>query len=105
MEALDTTRENVRAATFMLAHIEPQIQLTDEERYDLLFTVEEVNRRVLAGEAFRDAYKAVGESVFNGSYTPNREVQHTHLGSIGNLGLGRIREKWGAATYQLDYYT
>ncbi|MFK8058449.1 MAG: argininosuccinate lyase [Saprospiraceae bacterium] len=98
MEALDTTRENVRAATFMLAHIQPQTQLTDEERYDLLFTVEEVNRRVLAGEAFRDAYKAVGESIFNGSYTPNREVKHTHLGSIGNLGLERIREKWEAAT-------
>ena len=56
-----------------------------------------MNRRVLAGEAFRDAYKAVGESVFNGSYVPNRDVQHTHLGSIGNLGLDRIREKWEGA--------
>ena len=50
-----------------------------------MFRVEEVNRRVLAGVPFRDADKQVGLEIEAGQFVPNKEVHHTHEGSIGNL--------------------
>ena len=72
-------------AEFMLAHIRVNDSIVDDPRYDYLFTVEEVNRLVLEGMPFRDAYRKVGLEVRDGSYRPNRSVDHTHAGSIGNL--------------------
>ncbi len=68
--------------------------LTQDNQYDLLFTVEEVNRLVMDGLPFRDAYRKVGEMVQKGSYTPDRKIYHTHIGSIGNLGLDQIQSKF-----------
>ena len=62
-------------------------------KYDYLFTVEDVNRLVLAGVPFREAYKQVGMAVQRGEYHPTREVHHTHEGSIGNLCTAQIRRK------------
>ena len=100
VDALDRTREALRAAAFMLRHVEPATGITDDPRYDLLFTVEEVTRRVTAGETFRDAYRAVGEAVEDGSYRARRELDHTHLGSLGRLGLDEVRRKWAAEDYR-----
>ncbi|MBQ6585149.1 MAG: argininosuccinate lyase, partial [Alistipes sp.] len=61
--------------------------------YNYLFTVEDVNRLTLAGVPFREAYKEVGMAVQRGEYTPTREVNHTHIGSIGNLCNDKIAEK------------
>ena len=80
-------------ADFMLAHIIVKDNITDDARYDYLFTVEEVNRLVLSGVPFREAYRKVGEEVQNGSYRPVREVHHTHLGSAGNLATAEIAAK------------
>lgn len=66
----------------------------DSPVYDYLFTVEEVNRRVMAGEPFRDAYRAVGKEVEAGKFEAHRSAAgYTHAGSIGNLCNDRIREK------------
>ena len=75
----------------------------------LLFTVEEVNRRTLEGTPFRDAYKSVGievnegcfkysgaEGKTNGSLTP-ADLQHVHIGSLGNLCTDRISAKMKSA--------
>ena len=53
--------------------------------YALLFSVEEVNRLVLEGMPFRDAYKQVGLNIEAGKFVPVKKVHHTHEGSIGNL--------------------
>ena len=66
--------------------------LMKEEKYDLLFTVEEVNRLVLEGIPFRDAYKKVAQMIQLGDYVPNRKIKHTHKGSIGNLSNDQIKE-------------
>ena len=50
-----------------------------------MFSVEEVNRRTLAGIPFRDAYKQVALEIEAGNFIPNKEINHTHEGSIGNL--------------------
>ena len=78
---------------FMLEHIVVKQNILDDERYNYLFTVEDVNRLALSGIPFRDAYKQVGMAVQRGEYTPTRSVEHTHEGSIGNLCNDKIAAK------------
>lgn len=80
-------------ATFMLGHIIVKDDILEDPRYDYIFTVEDVNRLVLDGVPFRDAYRTIGMAVQNGFYSPTRTVIHTHLGSVGNLANDRIRAK------------
>ncbi|MCL2727875.1 MAG: argininosuccinate lyase [Bacteroidales bacterium] len=90
-------RECLHLSTFMLQHIQVNRKILDNPKYDDLFTVEEVNRRVLAGMPFRDAYKSVGLEVGEGNFTTDKQLRHTHAGSIGNLCTKEIRAKMEAA--------
>ena len=78
---------------FMLEHISVNENILDDPKYDYLFTVEEVNNRVLSGTAFRDAYIQVGKQVQKNKFTSNKKVNHPHQGSIGNLCTEKIKEK------------
>lgn len=75
----------------------PQIQIAsgfmDQEKYDSIYTVENINHLLQTGTSFRDAYRIVGISVDDGTYVPHKEFRTSHLGSIHNLGLDEIREK------------
>jgi len=71
--------------TMMMGQVEVNTKILDDSRYDYLFSVEEVNRLTLAGAPFRDAYKQVGLQIEAGNFKPNKTVNHTHQGSIGNL--------------------
>ena len=73
--------------------LEVNAGILDDPKYDYLFTVEDVNRLVLGGVPFREAYRQVGMAVQRGQYRPTREVRHTHEGSIGNLCTAEIRRK------------
>ncbi len=77
-------------ATFMLQHIEVKTDILNDPKYAYLFSVEEVNRLVLNGTPFRDAYKQVGLAIEQGNFNPDKNVNHTHEGSIGNLGNEQI---------------
>ncbi len=88
-------------ATYMLSEIRVKDQILEDPRYDYIFTVEDVNRLVLEGMPFRDAYKKIGMEVQNGTYKPHRGVNHTHLGSIGNLANERIKAKMNSIMNQL----
>lgn len=79
--------------SMMLDHIIINQDILEDPKYDYLFTVEDVNRLVLEGMPFRDAYKKVGMEVQEGKYKPHRTVNHTHEGSIGNLCTEQIRKK------------
>lgn len=85
-------------ATYMLGEIRVKENILDDPRYDYIFTVEDVNRLVLQGMPFRDAYRTVGMAVQNGTYRPTREVNHTHLGSIGNPANEQIAAKMDRLT-------
>ena len=85
--------ESLEMAEFMLRHITVKSGILDDPRYDYIFTVEEVNRLVASGVPFRDAYRKVGMEVQQGTFKPNREVHHTHLGSIGNPATADIAAK------------
>ena len=91
--AIEVLQELLRMSYFMLEHISVNKNILDDTKYDYLFTVEEVNNRVLSGTAFRDAYIQVGQEVQNNQFTSNKEVNHTHQGSIGNLCTQEIKEK------------
>ena len=90
------TEPGIKGDTASTNSLKPATVNTDilnERKYDYLFTVEDVNRLVLAGIPFREAYKQVGMAVQHGRYRPTREVHHTHEGSIGNLCTAQIRRK------------
>jgi argininosuccinate lyase len=67
--------------------------ILDDPKYDYIFSVEEVNKLVLEGVPFRDAYKKVAEMIEKGHFAPDKNVVHTHEGSIGNLCNDKIAEK------------
>ncbi|MEZ4686529.1 MAG: argininosuccinate lyase [Bacteroidia bacterium] len=94
MEAIDTTKDNLTVCEFMLRHIIVKENLVDSPIYDFMFSVEELNSRVLAGSSFRDAYRELGIEIMEGRFQPDRAVSHSHEGSIGNLCLEEIRAKF-----------
>lgn len=91
--ATDELVDCLDMADFMLSHIRIKENILDDPRYDYIFTVEDVNKMVVEGTPFRDAYKKVGMAVQEKRYKPTREVHHTHLGSIGNPANERIADK------------
>ena len=91
--ATDEMVSCLEMCVFMLEHIEVKDGILDQPLYDYIFTVEDVNRLTAAGMPFRDAYRKIGLEVQNGTYKPSREVNHTHLGSIGNPANDRIEKK------------
>ena len=85
MPAFDELKDCLQMVTHMMREVKVNEHILDDERYALMFSVEEVNRRVVAGVPFRDAYKQVGLEIEAGQFKPNKQVAHTHEGSIGNL--------------------
>jgi len=63
-------------------------------KYQYLFTVDNINTLVEQGLSFREAYQKIGKQVQDGTYKPDNSKKHTHLGSIGNLALDKIRKKF-----------
>ena len=103
--ALELMHDCLHMADYMLQHITIKENILDAPIYEYLFTVEEVNRRTLEGMPFRDAYKTVGIEVnegrfryqgasgkTNGQLTP-ADLNHTSIGSLGNLSTSQIRDK------------
>ncbi len=86
-------------AKYMLENITVNENILDDPKYMYLFTVEEVNRRVLEGMPFRDAYKSVGIEVNEGKFQFSGELNHTHKGSIGNLCNEEIKDKMKKAAF------
>lgn len=91
--ALETLHDILKMSRFMLEHISVNKHILEDPRYDYLFTVEEVNNRVLKGVPFREAYQQVGKEVQSGTFHAPKTIHHTHAGSIGNLCTTAIRTK------------
>ena len=91
--ALETLHDILKMSCFMLENISVNTDILSDPRYEYLFTVEEVNNRVLQGIPFREAYQQVGKEVQDGTFRSDRQVHHTHAGSIGNLCTEEIKNK------------
>lgn len=85
LPAFQELKDCINMATYIMNEIEINKHILDDEKYLFIFSVEEVNRLAREGMPFRDAYKKVGLDIEAGKFTHNKEVQHTHEGSIGNL--------------------
>lgn len=91
LPAFDELGNCLRMATYIIERIEVNRTILEDRRYDAMFSVEEVNRLAAAGTPFRDAYKRVGMEIEQGTFVPDKEIHHTHEGSIGNLCNDKIR--------------
>lgn len=93
-QALMDMKSCLEITEYMLQHIVVKRNLLEPSKYDLLYTVEEVNRLVMEGVTFRDAYHEVARLVKSGDFKRNKQLDHTHLGSIGNPGFDEIQAKF-----------
>ena len=85
LPAFQELRDCLRMTTYIISRLKVNEHILDDPRYDLMFSVEEVNRLATEGMPFRDAYRKVGMEIEAGHFQPRKEVHHTHEGSIGNL--------------------
>jgi len=92
LPSFDELKDCLRMAAYIINKMEVNEHILDDKRYDLMFSVEEVNRLAAAGVPFRDAYKKVGLDIEAGRFVPNKSINHTHEGSIGNLCNDKITD-------------
>ena len=85
LPAFSELKDCLQMAAYIINKIEVNEHILDNPMYDPMFSVEEVNRLAAAGMPFRDAYKKVGLDIEAGKFVPNKDIHHTHEGSIGNL--------------------
>ncbi len=83
--ALNQLRSCIDMASLMIQHMEVKNDLLEDAKYQYLFSVEEVNKLVVGGMPFRDAYKKVGLDIEAGKFTYSTQIAHVHEGSIGKL--------------------
>lgn len=91
LPAFDELKDCLQMAAYIINKIEVNENILDNPMYDAIFSVEEVNRLAADGMPFRDAYKKVGLDIEAGTFLPNRDIHHTHEGSIGNLMNDEIK--------------
>jgi len=90
LPAIQTLKSCLEMFTYSLQNIQVNKDILEDSKYDYLFSVEEVNELVQKGTPFRDAYKIVGENIVKGEFKPNKNINHIHIGSVGNLALKEI---------------
>lgn len=93
LPAFEELQSCLKITDFALNEITIKENILDDERYKYVFSVEDVNRLVQQGVPFRDAYVQVGKQIQAGDYHPDKQVEHTHAGSLGNLCLAEIQSK------------
>ena len=91
LPAFGELRDCLEMAAMMMERVDVKTDILDDPKYDLIFSVEEVNRLAQNGMPFRDAYKKVGLDIEAGNFSPDKNIHHTHEGSIGNLCNDRIK--------------
>lgn len=92
LPAFDELKDCLQMAAYIINKMEVNEHILDNKMYDPMFSVEEVNNLAANGMPFRDAYKKVGLDIEAGNFTPNKDIHHTHEGSIGNLCNDKIQE-------------
>lgn len=103
LPAFDELISCIDLATFAISNITVSDNILNDDKYSFLFSVEEVNKLVLQGIPFRDAYKLVGTQIANGTFKPEKSVNHTHEGSIGNLCTAEIKARMVTLNKQFDF--
>ncbi len=92
--SIDGVKENLNVCDYMLRNVQIKENILDKPIYDNLYSAEAANKLVMKGMSFREAYKVIGRKILKGDYKPDKNVNYTHEGSIGNLCLDKIRVKF-----------
>ena len=103
LPAFEELKDCLRMANYIIERIEVNEHILDDNRYDPMFSVEEVNRLAAEGMPFRDAYKKVGLEIEAGTFHANKNISHTHEGSIGNLCNEQITELMNSIYGSMDF--
>lgn len=103
LPAFADLKASLQIAEFMLQHIQVKQDILQDDKYQYLFSVEEVNTQVLSGIPFREAYKNVGLAIEQGNFQPERTVNHTHVGSVGNPGNELVQQKMQSVLQSFDF--
>ena len=90
-------------AGLMISNITVKKNILEDEKYKFIFSVEEVNKLVLQGVSFRDAYKQIGADIEGGRFTYNTKVAHTHEGSIGNLQNEQVKNMMNSVVAKFNF--
>jgi argininosuccinate lyase len=93
LPAFQELSDCISIAGFAIDNMTVNTNIMADRRYKYVYSVEDVNKLVMQGVPFRDAYKQIGGQINAGTYEPTRQVKHTHAGSVGNLCLDEIAEK------------
>jgi argininosuccinate lyase len=91
--AVDSMKECLSMLIYCLEDIRVRKDILNDAKFNDLFSVEEINKLVVSGIPFRDAYKMVGEQINNASFNPDRSLSHSHEGSINNLCTAEIKSR------------
>lgn len=103
LPAFKEIKDCIEMTTYIIDKIKVNEHILDDDRYLYIFSVEEVNRLASEGMPFRDAYKKVGLDIEAGKFTHNKEVHHTHEGSVGNLCNDKIQEMMGDVVKNFEF--
>jgi argininosuccinate lyase len=101
--AFETLKDCLNMAQLMLSNITVKENILTDEKYKYVFSVEEVNKLVLQGTPFRDAYKQIGMAIEEGKFTHTQNVHHVHEGSIGNLCNDKIEAMMQATLKKFEF--
>lgn len=101
--AFQTLKDCLNMVSLMLSSISVKENILADEKYKYVFSVEEVNKLVLQGVPFRDAYKQVGMAIEEGRFIYTTEIKHVHEGSIGNLCNDKVGEMMQQALNQFGF--
>lgn len=105
LPAFDSIIDIINMVNTMLAQVKVNTEVATDPRYKLMYSVEEVNRRVAEGTPFRDSYKQVGLEIEAGNFEPRYDINHSHEGSIGNLCNDKIAKLFNDTLAQFDFDT
>ncbi len=101
--AFATLKDCIKMATLMLSKVSVKENILTDEKYKYIFSVEEVNKLVLQGIPFRDAYKQVGRAIENNTFNYSIDMHHTHEGTIGNLCNSEINSMMEETFTMFDF--
>ena len=94
MQAIDDIKSCLSILTSSIKGVKVKSDILRDDKYAHIFSVDALHELIKKGIPFRDAYVQIGNAINKGEFVPPKMAKHTHCGSIGNLELDAIREKF-----------
>ena len=93
IDAVIEIKECIKILSYCLSKIKVNKKILEKSNYENIFSVELINEMVMQGIPFRDAYLKLKNKLSEGKIKVSKKVNYSHIGSIGNLALDKIKLK------------